>query len=1196
MVEIADNPDNKQLRVFNMTEFVAKKSSLKNANMILMPVRLVVRRVFNIALTLFAIAYITSFGLTLAERGREHLPPEPLAIAIQSLLRTIQYFFAHPQSYYWQRADIPAFALVSDILVNSAGLLLIALGVAFILGISLGISAAVSKSRLNSTFIVVLSTLGISTPSFLLAMFFWVANIQTHRIFDIEVLPSAGFGWDKHLIMPVLVLAMRPLAQIAQVTYVSLKDVMGQDYIRTARAKGVHERIVRNLHALRNIAIPVLTTIGTSLRFSLASLPVVELFFDWPGVGLSLLHAIDLGMSFFVTDLILSLGVFFLLVNLIIEIVFPLIDARLRSSDEMREQEDRSTFWDWMRNFFHGIQSWIRKVRGLSKSEDSAAHSLPDLPDVPGDTSKEIPYTRKRIFLHIFTNPSLLVGAVLILMLAGLMIFGGQLTEISPYETNNVLMIDGEIGAAPFPPSDVFPWGTDYVGRDIQSLVLNGGRQTLSIAFFGMLARLALGIILGTIAGWRRGTWLDRFITGAVGVWAAFPVTLFAMLLIQGLGIQQGMWVFIVAISVVGWGEVAQIVRGQVISIKPQPYIESARSVGARSIQILGRHVLPNLMNSLIVLAVLETGGILMLLAELGYLNIFLGGGFQAIIADTGTSSVAIYFSDVPEWAALIANVRNWWRSYPWMALYPGAAFFLSIIAFNILGDGLRRFLDESQANLSRLFNRYTFASVVVAVIGLTLFLQASAPLGQYKPEGLKFDPQRVIKDIEVLSSLEYQGRETGTPGAEIAAQYIAQRMRENGLLPAGEKQTYLQTLLRPRRHLTEMPVLGLVDANGEIDQEFVYRQDFSELAGANRYGESQATVIGVSFGPLVDDTGSRDPYGLLNTEARDHVLIVRGEDYDKVKGVAVAGILIVADDQYSLERKDLYPAETSTTQRQSDIPTMVISPELAEMFLASTGSNLSALQGMGSGLDVNQSAFTSEGVMVRMSINAEPYEDYSNDNYINVVGGIPGEGVLSGAQNQVIIVSAYYDGLGIGPDGQFYPGANDNASGVAVMLELARLMAESAYKPEKSMIFVAWAGGERTEGLSVVNVMNARPGANQLTVEVVFELSGVGYGNGSAIALGEESSYRLVKLFQSAAGKYNDPTTTRGRGPHFGAEASPGFGDRSALTLSVSWDGSDEMAHTPGDVPAIIDPDKLLRVGRSSLLTLMVMSRETTY
>ena len=125
---------------------------------------------------------------------------------------------------------------------------------------------------------------------------------------------------------------------------------------------------------------------------------------------------------------------------------------------------------------------------------------------------------------------------------------------------------------------------------------------------------------------------------------------------------------------------------------------------------------------------------------------------------------------------------------------------------------------------------------------------------------------------------------------------------------------------------------------------------------------------------------------------------------------------------------------------------------------------------------------------------------------------------------------------------------------------------------------------------------MNARPGASELTVEVVFELSGVGYGTGDAISLGEESSYRLVKLFQSAAGKYNIATTTRGRGPHYGRESGAGFGDRSALTLTVSWDGSDALAHTPRDVPEIIDLDKLRRVGRSSLLTLMVLSREPTY
>jgi hypothetical protein len=452
------------------------------------------------------------------------------------------------------------------------------------------------------------------------------------------------------------------------------------------------------------------------------------------------------------------------------------------------------------------------------------------------------------------------------------------------------------------------------------------------------------------------------------------------------------------------------------------------------------------------------------------------------------------------------------------------------------------------------------------------------------------------MRDIETLSSFEYQGRETGTPGAELAAQYIAKRMEENGLFPTGEKQTYFQTLLKPRPHLIETPIMAVVHDNGGIDLDFEYRQKFAELAGVRRSGEVQAAIMGVALGPLVNESGSPDPYGLLESDARNHILIVHGNDFEKIDGTAVAGVLIVANEDYSLEQKDLYPSEPSTTQRRGSVPTMIITPEVAESLLATTGSSLSAILDMQSALDVNQHIVTNAGVTVKMVIDAKNYEDYSNDNYINVIGGIPGEGILSGAQNQVIIVSAYYDGLGVGPDGQQYPGSNDNASGVAVMLELARLIKESAYKPEKSMIFIAWAGGERNEGLSVVNAMNARPGASQLTVEVVFELSGVGYGTGDSIALGEESSYRLVKLFQSATRKYNIPTTTRGRGPHYGREAGVGFGDRSALTLVVSWDGSDALAHTPRDVPSIIDPDKLEQVGRSSLLTLMVLARETTY
>ena len=227
--------------------------------------------------------------------------------------------------------------------------------------------------------------------------------------------------------------------------------------------------------------------------------------------------------------------------------------------------------------------------------------------------------------------------------------------------------------------------------------------------------------------------------------------------------------------------------------------------------------------------------------------------------------------------------------------------------------------------------------------------------------------------------------------------------------------------------------------------------------------------------------------------------------------------------------------------------------------------------------------------------------EDLS-EKYYTVVGFIPGTGAHTGPalgaglDSQVVIVSAYYDGLGTGPDGTLYPGANDNASGVATMLELARALKEAPYQPKRTVVFVAWPGGERGEGFSVTNAMSAKVGFSSLTVETVIELSGVGAGDGEGIALGPGSSYRLVQLVQSAAGRLGVSATTRGRGPHYGMSAEAGFGGRSALTAYVSWDGSDRTAHTPEDTFEAIDPEKLEQVGQTTLLTLTVLSRDVEY
>jgi ABC-type dipeptide/oligopeptide/nickel transport system permease component len=1160
--------------------------------------RTVLSRFANILITLLVIGFLTLFGLIMAERGRARVPAHPLNAAGEAVVRLGQYIFQHPATYFWNKETYPAWKLVFDTLGNSVALISLSLILAILIGVPLGIFLALSRRKAASTVMLSVSVLGISTPSFLLGMLFWVINIQIHNQFQIKALPSAGFGWDGHLVMPVLVLAMRPLAQIAQVTYVTLSDILKQDFLRTARAKGLPWHLVRDRHALRNTLIPILNTLGTSLRFSLATLPVVEFFFDWPGVGLTLLDAINAGNAPLITDLILSLGLFFLLVNILLEMLFPLLDPRIREQKNMEERNEHETLRERLGTIIAGLVSEWHLLINRLKGKNGKSNRLPPLV-VRQDTiarldPHEIQSARSRKWLAriIFGNPSLIIGFVLVAGLFGLVLFGNRLTVANPYETHGVTSINGKIGTPPFAPSSIFPWGTDQVGRDIQSLVLYGARQTITLAFFGMLVRILIGTVLGALAGWRQDGWIDRVVIGTVGVWAAFPVTLFAMILIQALGIQQGFGVFVIGISVVGWGEAAQFVRAQVIGLKPQLYIEAARAGGARSDQILIRHVVPNLIAPLLVLAVMEMGGVLMLLADLGFLNIFLGGGFRVQIGEVGRMQPVIaYFSDVPEWGALLANIRNWWRSYPWMAWYAGAAFFMTIMAFNLFGEGLRRFLDESRVNVNRIFNRFTFGASVLIVAVMVFVVQSNTPLSLYRSEALKFDAQRAMNTINILSSPDLKGRETGTPGAQFTALYIAKQMKAIGLFPAGDNDSFIQTLVKPRLHLTQIPTLEVLDAQGQPNSNFTYRKDYVEFAGPTpTYGETQANVIALALGP---DPGlnNSDPYQLSKLDIRDKIVLIQKDDYGKIIP-GVAGILILSDDPQDYARKLLYNGEGSYRGGQ---PVMYITSQVASQIMASSNVSPTDFFKQAASLGPGEVAASKPGASVHMIILPEMKADF-NEDYYNVIGYIPGADALGHLDSQVVMISAYYDGLGTGPDGTIYPGANDNASGVAAMLEIARVMMESKYRPDKTIMFVAWAGGERGESLSTTNIMSARANFSELNVEDVFELSGMGAGSGDGVALGDGSSYRLVQLFQSAAGRFNIPTTTRGRGPHFGIATLPAFAGRSALSLYVSWDGSDTTAHTTADTPQTIDLQKLEKSGRATLLTLFVVSRETNY
>jgi peptide/nickel transport system permease protein len=193
--------------------------------------------------------------------------------------------------------------------------------------------------------------LGISVPSFFLAVFFQDAVIRAYRMSaQVRILPVGGFGWDFHLVLPTLVLMMRPLAQISRVAFTTLSRLLEEDFVRTARAKGAPALQVNVRHIFRNAAIPIITAMAVSLRFSLSSLPVVELLFGWPGIGYTFFQGVsrtyrgDYQLAFLRSPpsinvtILLMLGITFFIVNLVLELLYRVLDPRIR---EMGMQSSR---------------------------------------------------------------------------------------------------------------------------------------------------------------------------------------------------------------------------------------------------------------------------------------------------------------------------------------------------------------------------------------------------------------------------------------------------------------------------------------------------------------------------------------------------------------------------------------------------------------------------------------------------------------------------------------------------------------------------------------------------------------------------------------------------------------------------------------------------------------------------------------
>ncbi len=258
--------------------------------------------------------------------------------------------------------------------------------------------------------------------------------------------------------------------------------------------------------------------------------------------------------------------------------------------------------------------------------------------------------------------------AMLGLVIVGSLVLAAILAPVlAPHDPNAVDVVRKYTG-----PSREFPLGTDNLGRDELSRILSGARTSLFVTLTVGILVLAIGVGVGTVAGFAGGL-VDGLLMRVVDVLLAFPSLLLALAVTGVLG--PGLVHLAIAMVAVWWAGYARLVRGLVLSVRERPYVEAARALGLTERRVAVRHVLPQVMPPVIVLATLQSGRLLLALAGLS----FLGLGVQP---------------PTPEWGAMLSTAQDYMANAPQLMVYPAVAITLAALGFNLLGDGLRDMLD----------------------------------------------------------------------------------------------------------------------------------------------------------------------------------------------------------------------------------------------------------------------------------------------------------------------------------------------------------------------------------------------------------------------------------------------------------------------------------------------------------------------
>ena len=284
--------------------------------------------------------------------------------------------------------------------------------------------------------------------------------------------------------------------------------------------------------------------------------------------------------------------------------------------------------------------------------------------DAASGGNRRIDSPGRLAFRALLSRPTAVFGGVVLIGVIGLALFAPWIAPYDPLATSWSLVRKA--------PSAAHWFGTDEVGRDLLSRIIWGARASLSAGVIAVAIAVGVGVPTGMVAGYVGG-WTDALISRLTDAMLAIPFLILAIALAAFLGPSLGN--AMIAIGVTATPIFVRLARGQVLAARAEDYVEAARAVGNPPIRILMRHILPNILPPVMVQATLAVASAIIAEASLS----FLGLGQQP---------------PAPSWGSMLNTAQRFLTQAPWMAIFPGLAIFLTVLAFNLFGDGLRDAMD----------------------------------------------------------------------------------------------------------------------------------------------------------------------------------------------------------------------------------------------------------------------------------------------------------------------------------------------------------------------------------------------------------------------------------------------------------------------------------------------------------------------